>query len=110
MVRRLKNLVFTTGTEATRSSTTIYEMLRIRSYSTMLEGIGLINEKPSSKPLSILQAEYIIFTDYKIYPFVLYRSTSNGFVIYLRIIISNIIFEISGRRLFKAIIPYLNTL
>jgi hypothetical protein len=75
----------------------------------MPEDIKLINEKPLSKPLFILQAECIIFTDYKIYLFVLYRSTSNNFVIYLRIIISNIIFEINDRRLFKAIIPYLNT-
>jgi hypothetical protein len=75
----------------------------------MPEGIRLINEKPSSKSPFILQAEYIIFIDYRIYLFVLYRSTSNSFVIYLRIIISNIIFGINGRRLFKVIIPYLNT-
>jgi hypothetical protein len=75
----------------------------------MPESIKSINEKSLNKPLPILQTEYVVFTDYKIYLFVLYRSTSNGFIIYLRIIISNIIFGINGRRLFKVIVPCLNT-
>ena len=104
MDQRLKNLAPTIGTAVIGTLITIYKILRTGSYSIKPVVTRLINKRLLNKPPPILPAEYIVSIGYRIYPFILYYNTSNGFNIYLRIIINNITFEIIGRRLFKVII------